>query len=1006
MDDLPDIFARDFGLRPQGKSSPMAASRSTAVGLGEGSPSANSSWNSSRSGWKSTTTGDPFLGDRGAGISDDYVFVGVPDLSNSSSHGKPGPASSPASFDTLFDGFADSGTKASSSLPVYDKPVYDDDIFDGVPGMKSSSSVKYEDVFASVSSGSYHASTPPYEDLLESLGKQQPESKGRGDTRSGEQDRQNISEFDELIPGFGGSSLPKKREVHEEPEISSAKPTTIKSGDPFVVLESVSTSAYTSSGLFPDLLESISRPLSSGSMHSASKRIFDDDNAFDGTSKPVPSSTDDMDKNLFDDFQNKSSSHHDSRMEPPQQSSTDAFENIMPQMHTKRTTEFQNSFGGRDLHNTDTYGRNGMGDQSPKTYEHIETKDDVWLTVSEIPLHTQPTSAPPPSRPPPPLVIKPAHFDAQGKRNGSVSFQQSTQSHLYNANSIKRSQIDELEDFAMGKSQTYNQHHEDFFSNEEELEKKIAADAAMKEAMDRAEAKFKHAKEVRERERDSKISRNNEYMYQERNEKSNFDSKDLEDQERLQRLDQEQIEKEREEKEEAMRLEKEREQEIQRERVKARLATERAIREARERAAAEARQKAERAAAEARQRAERAAVQRAAAEARERAAVLARERAEKAAAEAKQKATAEAREKAAAEARDKAAAEAREKAAAEAREKAAVEARERAAAEARERATAEARERTEKATAEAREKEAAEAREKAAAAKERAAAEARIAVERAGAEARLRAQRAAVERAAAGARERAAAAAREKAEAAAAAAAAARQEQQEENDLESFFGMGARANSAPKQRYTSSENMFDVKTQNKGSSDGSWRTSSASSSTIKKASSTTNIVDDLTSIFGVPSSSGQFQDVEGENEERRKARLERHQRTQERAAKALAEKNERDMQVQREQAERHRIAETLDFEIKRWAAGKEGNLRALLSTLQYVLWPECGWQPVSLTDLITGAAVKKVYRKATLCIHPDKVQQKGATLQQKYIAEKVFDLLKEAWNKFNSEELF
>jgi len=59
-----------------------------------------------------------------------------------------------------------------------------------------------------------------------------------------------------------------------------------------------------------------------------------------------------------------------------------------------------------------------------------------------------------------------------------------------------------------------------------------------------------------------------------------------------------------------------------------------------------------------------------------------------------------------------------------------------------------------------------------------------------------------------------------------------------------------------------------------------------------------------------------------------------------------------------------------------------------------VLWPECGWQAVSLTDLITAATVKKAYRRATLCIHPDKVQQKGATLQQKYIAEKVFDLLK------------
>lgn len=59
-----------------------------------------------------------------------------------------------------------------------------------------------------------------------------------------------------------------------------------------------------------------------------------------------------------------------------------------------------------------------------------------------------------------------------------------------------------------------------------------------------------------------------------------------------------------------------------------------------------------------------------------------------------------------------------------------------------------------------------------------------------------------------------------------------------------------------------------------------------------------------------------------------------------------------------------------------------------------VLWPECGWQPVSLTDMINAAQVKKVYRKATLCIHPDKVQQKGANLQQKYVAEKVFDLLK------------
>ncbi|KAF3783187.1 Auxilin-like protein 1 [Nymphaea thermarum] len=122
------------------------------------------------------------------------------------------------------------------------------------------------------------------------------------------------------------------------------------------------------------------------------------------------------------------------------------------------------------------------------------------------------------------------------------------------------------------------------------------------------------------------------------------------------------------------------------------------------------------------------------------------------------------------------------------------------------------------------------------------------------------------------------------------------------------------------------------------------------------------------------------------------------------AAKALADKKARDILAQREQTERNRLAESLDGDVKRWSTGKEGNLRALLSTLQYILGPENGWQPVPLTEIITSAAVKKAYRKATLCVHPDKVQQRGASVQQKYICEKVFDLLKEAWNKFNSEE--
>lgn len=59
-----------------------------------------------------------------------------------------------------------------------------------------------------------------------------------------------------------------------------------------------------------------------------------------------------------------------------------------------------------------------------------------------------------------------------------------------------------------------------------------------------------------------------------------------------------------------------------------------------------------------------------------------------------------------------------------------------------------------------------------------------------------------------------------------------------------------------------------------------------------------------------------------------------------------------------------------------------------------ILGPDSGWQAVPLTDIITTAAVKKAYRRATLSVHPDKLQQRGATIQQKYICEKVFDLLK------------
>ncbi|KAJ8764342.1 hypothetical protein K2173_006082 [Erythroxylum novogranatense] len=269
----------------------------------------------------------------------------------------------------------------------------------------------------------------------------------------------------------------------------------------------------------------------------------------------------------------------------------------------------------------------------------------------------------------------------------------------------------------------------------------------------------------------------------------------------------------------------------------------------------------------------------------------------------------------------------------EVRERAYAETRERAERVAVERAMNEARERLEKACAEAREK---------------------SLDYRSTIEARLRAERAAVERATLEARGRAFG-----------------KVMVERSVSDKFSASSWNSGVRPS---SSSSDLQDLQSQGTGSSCGSRYP--------------------YTSVYIGSNSRERSEVVEHESAQRCKARLERHRRTAERVAKALAEKNMRDLLAQREQTERHRVAETLDADVKRWSTGKEGNLRALLSTLQYILGPDCGWQPIPLTEVITSAAVKKAYRKATLCVHPDKLQQRGASIQQKYICEKVFDLLK------------
>lgn len=71
--------------------------------------------------------------------------------------------------------------------------------------------------------------------------------------------------------------------------------------------------------------------------------------------------------------------------------------------------------------------------------------------------------------------------------------------------------------------------------------------------------------------------------------------------------------------------------------------------------------------------------------------------------------------------------------------------------------------------------------------------------------------------------------------------------------------------------------------------------------------------------------------------------------------------------------EKFALADVVDARVSRWRAGKEGNLRALLSTLENVLWGESGWKKVGMGDVLLPGKVKLVYMKGIAKVHPDKV---------------------------------
>ena len=71
--------------------------------------------------------------------------------------------------------------------------------------------------------------------------------------------------------------------------------------------------------------------------------------------------------------------------------------------------------------------------------------------------------------------------------------------------------------------------------------------------------------------------------------------------------------------------------------------------------------------------------------------------------------------------------------------------------------------------------------------------------------------------------------------------------------------------------------------------------------------------------------------------------------------------------------EKFALADQVDARVMKWRTGKEGNLRALLSSLETVLWEDAGWKKVGMGDVLLPGKVKIVYMKGIAKVHPDKV---------------------------------
>ncbi|KAF2436738.1 hypothetical protein EJ08DRAFT_644362 [Tothia fuscella] len=117
---------------------------------------------------------------------------------------------------------------------------------------------------------------------------------------------------------------------------------------------------------------------------------------------------------------------------------------------------------------------------------------------------------------------------------------------------------------------------------------------------------------------------------------------------------------------------------------------------------------------------------------------------------------------------------------------------------------------------------------------------------------------------------------------------------------------------------------------------------------------------------------------------------------------AVAKLREANAQAEKADDEKFALTDKVDAMLIEWKGTKSDNLRALLGSLDKILWPEAGWKKVGMADLVMPNKVKIVYMKAIAKVHPDKISQ-NASVEQRMVSASVFSTLNEAWDKFKAD---